>query len=77
MDKKKKPVIQIEEEECRLSDENDRIIAMGSRDLMQRYLKHHVPDGLYSIKGPRLALYLRRVDGFVMPSNFEEKRKEN
>lgn len=54
--------------ECRLMDERDETVAMGSRDQMVRYLKHHSGDGRYSIKGPGIDMTYYRIDGVVYPS---------
>jgi hypothetical protein len=54
--------------ECRLMDERDVTVAVGSRDQMARYMKHHVDDGMYSIKGPGIDMTYYRIDGIVYPS---------
>jgi hypothetical protein len=54
--------------ECSLMDERDMTVAMGSRDQMARYMKHHLDDGMYSIKGPGIDMTYYRIDGIVYPS---------
>ena len=54
--------------ECKLADERNVTVAVGSRDQMSRYMKHHVDDGMYSIKGPGIDMTYYRIDGIVYPS---------
>lgn len=53
--------------ECKLMNEKGKTIAMGSRDLMLRYLKHNAPDGMYAIEGPAINMTYYRIDGTVYP----------
>jgi hypothetical protein len=53
--------------ECKLLDEKGKTIAMGSRDLMLRYVKNHVPDGMYAIKGPAIYMTYYRIESIVYP----------
>ena len=52
-------------DEYQLVNDQDQTVAMGTRDLMFRFLKHHVPDGRYRIVGPKLRLHCVRKDGVV------------
>ena len=54
-------------DECCLTNDKGETIAMGSRDQMLRYAKHHVPDGMYQIVGPAIDMQLYRDDGIVYP----------
>jgi hypothetical protein len=53
---------------CKLTNEQDKTIAMGSRDQMLRYLKHHVDNGIYGIVGPDIDMVYYRDAGIVYPS---------
>lgn len=53
--------------ECKLMDEGGKTIAMGNRDQMTRYLKHHVEDGMYAIAGPGIDMAFYRINGIVYP----------
>jgi hypothetical protein len=44
-----------------------KTIAMGSRDQMVRYLKHHCPDGMYAIEGSGIDMTYYRIEGIVYP----------
>ena len=52
-----------------LRDGKATIITIASKDLVFRYLKHHCPDGDYSIEGPDVNCTLYRKDGIVYPSS--------
>jgi len=54
--------------EYKLIDSNGKTIAMGERDLMERFLKHHVADGDYAIEGTGVDMTYYRIDGIVYPS---------
>jgi hypothetical protein len=55
-------------QECKLTNERGKAIAMGSRDQMFQYLKHHVGDGIYAIVGPNIDMVYYRDAGIVYPS---------
>ena len=54
-------------EDYRLLDQTGSLIAMGTKDQMFSYVKHHVPDGRYRIVGIDLKLHCLRKDGIVEP----------
>ena len=51
----------------KLFNNNGTTIAMGSRDQVFRFVKHHVPDGRYRIVGPEIKLHVVREKGIVGP----------
>ena len=53
--------------EYSLLDHQGKTIAMGTRDQMFSYVKHHVSDGRYRIVGPDLRLHCLRENGVVEP----------
>lgn len=53
--------------ECKLINEQGATVAMGSRDQMTRFLKHHVEDGMFAIEGPGINMTYYRIDGVAFP----------
>ena len=53
--------------ECKLMNEQGATVAMGSRDQMTRFLKHHVEDGMFAIEGPGINMTYYRIEGVVYP----------
>src|SRR5271167_1687246 len=51
----------------RLLDLKGKTIAMGTKEQMFSYLKHHVPDGSYRIVGSDIKLHCLRKNGIVEP----------
>ena len=54
-------------DEYKLLDSSGNTIAMGNRDQVFRFVKHHVPDGRYRIVGPEIKLHVVREKGIVGP----------
>ena len=53
--------------DCKLMSEQGKTIAMGSRDMIFRYIKHHVADGMYAIEGPDIDMSYYRIEGVIFP----------
>jgi hypothetical protein len=51
-----------------LRNDKGEILTIASQDLVQRFLKHHCPDGNYTIEGPDTDLILHRINGMVYPA---------
>ena len=56
-----------EPDNYKLFDQAGKVIAMGTKDQMFSFLKHHVPDGRYRIVGPDIKLHCLRKHGIVEP----------
>jgi len=50
-----------------LDSTTGRTIAMGTKEQMFSFVKHHVPDGRYRLVGPDLKIHCVRQDGVVSP----------
>ena len=53
--------------EYKFLNHSGNTIAMGSRDQVFRFVKHHVPNGRYRIVGPEMKLHVVRDKGIVGP----------
>jgi hypothetical protein len=53
--------------ECALMNEQGVVVAMGSRDQITRFLKHHVEDGMYAVEEPGIDMTYYRIAGAVFP----------
>jgi hypothetical protein len=55
-------------QEVELRDSNAKLIAIADRDMVFRFLKHHCPDGDYTVVGPGIDIVCQRLNGVVYPS---------
>jgi|LSQX01.2.fsa_nt_gb hypothetical protein len=54
-------------DEYRLLSASGETIAIGTRDRIFRFVKHHVADGRYRIVGSEVKLHVVREQGIVGP----------
>ena len=56
-------------QEVELRDCNAKLVTIADRDMVLRFLKHHCPDGDYTIVGPGIDIVCHRVNGIVYPAS--------
>ena len=53
--------------ECVLFDDRGSSVAVGSRDQVTRFLRHHVEDGMYAVEGADINMTYYPIGGVVYP----------
>lgn len=53
--------------ECQARDASGRTVGQAPRELLLRYLKHHLPDGDYRVDGPGIDVRFYRIKGVLYP----------